>query len=132
MNAHVGEPDVKYVEDSKDKKTRWIELGVPVTEGNRYKVGDFTFDGNTVVKTDVPEAALQAEAGRVLQRESDPQGLEKAREVYGTGGYFEFTGYPDLRPRDQRRRSSPRRPKRCGRRSRRSRRRRARRSSTSR
>jgi hypothetical protein len=23
------------------------------------------------------------------------KGLEKAREVYGTGGYFEFTGFPD-------------------------------------
>jgi outer membrane protein insertion porin family len=28
------------------------------------------------------------------------KGLEKAREVYGTGGYYEFVAYPDLRPRD--------------------------------
>src|SRR6185295_3005382 len=29
------------------------------------------------------------------------KGLEKAREVYGAGGYFEFTGYPDYKFRDQ-------------------------------
>ena len=28
------------------------------------------------------------------------KGLEKAREVYGTGGYFEFTGFPDYKFRD--------------------------------
>ena len=28
------------------------------------------------------------------------KGLEKAREVYGAGGYFEFTGYPDYKFRD--------------------------------
>ena len=28
------------------------------------------------------------------------KGLETARELYGSGGYFEFTAYPDLQPRD--------------------------------
>ena len=28
------------------------------------------------------------------------KGFEKAKEVYGGGGYMEFTGYPDLQPRD--------------------------------
>jgi outer membrane protein insertion porin family len=27
--------------------------------------------------------------------------MEKAQEVYGSGGYFEFNGYPQLSPRDQ-------------------------------
>jgi outer membrane protein insertion porin family len=29
------------------------------------------------------------------------KGLEKAREIYGSGGYYEFTGYPDVKPRDR-------------------------------
>ncbi len=41
VQAHVGAPELKVLEDSKDKKTRWIELRVPVTEGARYKVGEF-------------------------------------------------------------------------------------------
>ena len=34
-------------------------------------------------------------------------GLRKAQEVYGGGGYFEFTGYPDLKPHDRRPRPGP-------------------------
>src|SRR5204862_1624478 len=47
LKARVGEPDIKFIEDSKDKKTRWIELRIPITEGQRYKVGDFAVAGNT-------------------------------------------------------------------------------------
>ena len=50
--AHVGVPELKVVDDSKDKKTRWVELRIPITEGPRYKVGNFDFAGNTVVKTE--------------------------------------------------------------------------------
>ena len=72
---------------------------MPVTEGKRYKVGDLKFEGNTVVKARRPAAAVQDRAGRDLQREDDQEGLREGKEVYGTGGYFEFTGYPDLKPR---------------------------------
>ena len=101
VNAHVGTPDVKYVEDSKDKKTRWIDLGVPITEGNRYRVGDFRFDGNKVVDSKFLTPLFKLKPGEYYSEKVIRKGLEKAREVYGTGGYFEFTGYPDLRPRDQ-------------------------------
>ena len=52
VRARVGQPELRTLEDSKDGKTRWIELRIPVTEGPRYKVGDFAFDGNTVVKAE--------------------------------------------------------------------------------
>ena len=26
--------------------------------------------------------------------------MQMARELYGAGGYWEFTGYPDLKPRN--------------------------------
>ena len=48
--AQVGQPQMKTLEDSKDGKTRWIQLQVPITEGKRYAVGDFNFEGNKVVK----------------------------------------------------------------------------------
>ena len=40
------QPEVKMLEDSKDGKTRWVELRIPVTEGPRYRMGELTFDGN--------------------------------------------------------------------------------------
>ena len=57
-----------------DKKTRWIELRIPVTEGQRYKVGELRLRRQHGRQDRVPAAAVQAEAGRVLQREEDPQG----------------------------------------------------------
>jgi len=99
--ARVGEPEIKVLEDSKDKKTRWITLRIPITEGNRYRVGDFTFDGNSVVKSEFLKPLFKLKAGEYYSEKRIRKGLEKAREVYGTGGYFEFTGYPDLKPRDQ-------------------------------
>ena len=47
-------------------------------------------------------------------RRRSEKGLEKAREVYGAGGYYEFTAYPDL----QAARSSPARRRRRRRRQR--------------
>src|SRR5438046_2122209 len=52
IRANVGAPEQKFLADSKDKKTRYIELRVPITEGARYKVGDVQFAGNTVIKTE--------------------------------------------------------------------------------
>jgi len=38
-------PDLKVIEDSTDKKKRWVQLRIPVVEGERYRVGKFEFDG---------------------------------------------------------------------------------------
>lgn len=98
--ARVGQPEIKALGDDDDGKTRWIQLRVPVTEGNRYRVGKFDFDGNTVVKTEALRPLFKVKQGNYYSEKSIRKGLEKARELYGAGGYFEFTGFPDLSPRD--------------------------------
>jgi outer membrane protein insertion porin family len=101
IKAVVGVPELKYLEDSADKKTRWVDLRVPITEGQRYKVGDLTFAGNTVVKTDFLKPLFKLQTGEFYSDKRVRKGFEKAREIYGTGGYWQFTGYPDLKPRDE-------------------------------
>jgi outer membrane protein insertion porin family len=101
IKAVIGAPEVKVVEDSADKKTRWIQLRIPVTEGERYKVASFGFSGNTVVKTEYLQPLFKLQPGEYYSDKVIRKGLEKARELYGAGGYFEFTGYPDLKPRDE-------------------------------
>ena len=100
ITVQVGQPQLKYIEDSKDRKTRWIQMSVPITEGNRYRVGNFSFDGNTVVKPEALRSVFKLKTGDYYAEKRIRKGMEKARELYGTGGYFEFTGFPDLRPRD--------------------------------
>ena len=84
----------------KDKKTRWIELRIPVTEGRRYKVGDVEFTGNTIVKTEYLKPLFKLNAGDYYNEKNVRKGMEKAREVYGGGGYWEFTGFPDYKFHD--------------------------------
>ena len=98
ITARVGQPEIKVIEDSADKETRWVELNVPIDEGQRYRVGEFTFDGNKVIKTEFLAPLFKIEKGDWYSDKPIRNGLIKAREVYGGGGYFEFTGFPDLEP----------------------------------
>lgn len=98
--ARVGQPQLKILEDENDGKTRWVQLTVPVSEGSRYRIGKVTFDGNTVVKGEGLRPLFKLKEGDLYSDKGVRKGFEKARELYGAGGYYEFTGYPDLKPRD--------------------------------
>jgi outer membrane protein insertion porin family len=100
ITARVGQPELKVLEDSEDNTTRHVQLRVPITEGKRYKVGNFTFEGNNVVKGEALRPLFKLQAGDIYSEKHIRKGLEKARELYGVGGYYEFTAYPDLQPRD--------------------------------
>jgi outer membrane protein insertion porin family len=100
IRANVGAPEAKVVAESKDKKKRWIELRIPVTEGPRYKVGTFDLSGNTVVTTEALKPLFKLKEGDYYSLENVKKGLDKAREGYGAGGYFEFSGFPDYKFRD--------------------------------
>ena len=96
VQARVGQPELKVLEDSPDKETRWVQLDIPVDEGPRFKVGELAFDGNTVIRSDFLRPLFKLKSGDWYSEKRIREGLIKAREAYGGGGYFEFTGYPDL------------------------------------
>ncbi|MGE0593471.1 MAG: outer membrane protein assembly factor BamA [Vicinamibacterales bacterium] len=98
VRARIGQPELRVLEEEDNGANRWVELRIPVTEGPRYKVGEFTFDGNDIVTSDALRTLFELEQGDWYDESKVRQGLVKAREVYGAGGYFEFTGFPDLQP----------------------------------
>ena len=98
--ARVGTPEMKVLTDSEDGKTRWIQLSIPVTEGKRYRVGNFNFDGNKVIKSEALRPFFKIDEGDYYSHKKVVKGFEKARELYGMVGYYEFTPMPDLKPRD--------------------------------
>ena len=105
VKAQVGQPQLKILEDAKDGRTRFVELQIPVTEGARYRIGEVTFAGNTVVKAEGLRPLFKLEKGDWFNEKNIRKGFEKAREVYGSIGYFEFTGMPDYAfPNDPQRR----------------------------
>jgi outer membrane protein insertion porin family len=99
--AQVGAPELKYLNDSDDGETRWVELRVPIIEGERYRVGNFTFAGNTVVKEDVLRPLFALKTGDWYSQSKIRKGFQKAQELYGSGGYYEFTGYPEPVAREE-------------------------------
>jgi outer membrane protein insertion porin family len=96
IQARVGTPEIRTLEDSKDGETRWVQLRIPVTEGHRYRIGEVAFDGNKVVDTKFLQPLFKLESGKFYSEKNVRKGFEKAREIYGGAGYFEFTGYPDM------------------------------------
>jgi outer membrane protein insertion porin family len=100
ITARVGQPEIKVLEDSADKETRWVQLNIPIDEGKRYRIGEFKFEGNKVVETKFLEPLFKLKKGDWYSDKPIRNGLIKSREIYGAGGYFEFTGFPDLEPLD--------------------------------
>jgi len=101
ITTQVGNPEIRTLETTKDDKTRYIQLRIPVSEGPRYRVGNFDFAENKVVKGEALRPLFKLEDGDYYSEKHVRKGLEKARELYGSGGYFEFTGYPEFKRRDE-------------------------------
>ncbi|MDA1185003.1 MAG: outer membrane protein assembly factor BamA [Acidobacteria bacterium] len=100
VQAQVGQPEIKVLEETADGKTRWVQLVIPVVEGERFRVGSFSVDGNKVVRSEVLEPIFEVAVGDWYSEGSVREGLVKAQEMYGAGGYMEFTGFPDIIPVD--------------------------------
>ena len=100
IDAQVGQPDLEYLDASEDGKSRGLRLRIPIEEGERYRVGAVSFDGNDVIN----EAGLSQifrglEPGDYYSEEYIRTAFDAAREVYGALGYYEMTLFPDLQPR---------------------------------
>src|SRR3954468_3590923 len=97
VRARVGNPELKIVENTKDGKTRWVELRIPVTEGARSKVGNFTVAGSTQFQDQGLRTQFNLEPGDWYDEKKIRDGLRKVQEAYGSNGFMEFTGFPDMR-----------------------------------
>lgn len=96
IQARVGQPQIEVIEDEPDGKTRWIRLRVPVDEGPRYRVGNITFEGNTLVTDEGFATLFKLKPGDWYSHKKFLKGREKVQEIYGGGGYMEFNAYPDF------------------------------------
>jgi outer membrane protein insertion porin family len=101
VEAGVGPPTLRVLDDSADGQTRWVQLRVEVDEGRRYTLGQFAIEGNSVLREEALRAVFPIKTGDTYSQEKLRKGLERARDLYGAGGYYEFTAYPDLTPREE-------------------------------
>jgi len=96
IDAQVGQPELEYGEVSTSGKTRPVRLRVPVTEGERYRVGEVEYDGQGVVRLEALQRIFSdLKPGEYYEEGKVRDAMLVAREAYGTGGYYEMTGFPD-------------------------------------
>ena len=98
VEAQIGQPEIKVLEETADGETRWVQLIIPVDEGERFRVGSFSIEGNQIVRSEVLEPIFEVTVGDWYSEDDVREGLVQAQEVYGAGGYMEFTGFPDITP----------------------------------
>jgi outer membrane protein insertion porin family len=102
VTARVGSPRITYTDGKsgtfKKKPVKWVTLTIPVTEGEQYKVGEIKFEGLTVLKEEFVRPLFKMETGDVYNESSFKKGFDKLRDLYGTIGYFQWTGGPKRTP----------------------------------
>jgi outer membrane protein insertion porin family len=100
IDARVGQPETDYLEASPDGTRRGMRLRIPVDEGERFRLGDVRFDGNTVVNDfGMSQVFAALEPGDYYSQRDVVEAIEAARELYGSLGYTELTVFPDLQKR---------------------------------
>ena len=100
LRARIDNPEVRVVGNGDDGRRRYVELHVPVAEGARYRIGSVSIADNTVITSDALQTLFLLKPSDYYVEKRLREGLEKARELYGSLGYFEFTAFPDFTFRD--------------------------------
>jgi outer membrane protein insertion porin family len=97
--ARIGAPQMEVLETSDNGDERWIRLTIPVDEGMRYRIGEFTIEGNTAIKTEGLRPMFKIEEGDYYSINKIRKGFEKVQEVYGMLGFYQWAPDVALRPR---------------------------------
>lgn len=94
VNAKIDEPKIELY----GEKKKHIKMTIPVQEGNQYKVGDITFEGNTVFTDEQLRPLLELKKGAVFNRGQLKKGMEEVQKIYGDQGYIYASLGPVFNP----------------------------------
>lgn len=85
VTATIGEPRITYVDGRsgflKKKPVRWARLEIPVYEGDRYRVGEISFDGLKVFREEFIRPQLKLEKGDWYRESRFQKLIEKLRDA---------------------------------------------------
>lgn len=103
VDVSFGPPEMEYEDGSSrflfwKKPRRWLDLTVPVSEGKQYRVGEVNVEGAEVFPAEFVKAFFNLTPGEIYDESTITKGLEKLRELYGSRGYIQFTGFPIKEP----------------------------------
>ncbi len=107
LDVSFGPPEFAY-EDGYSRSflfwkrpKRWMDIVIPVSEGNQYRVGEVTVEGATVFPAEFVRSFFPLLEGEVYDESEVTKALDSLREIYGARGYVQFTGFPTWRRRPE-------------------------------
>ena len=109
LDVSFGPPQFEYEEGFSrsflfwKRPKRWMDITIPVVEGEQYRVGEVTVEGADVFPAELIRGFFPILAGEVYDESKVNEGLESLREVYGSRGYVQFTGFPTWHRRPEER-----------------------------
>jgi outer membrane protein insertion porin family len=101
VTARIGQPRITYTDKpgaSKKKPVKLMKLEIPVSEGEQYRMGELKFEGLTVLKEPFVRTYFKMKPGDVYNDARFKKAYEKLRDVYGSLGYFQWTGGTERKP----------------------------------
>jgi outer membrane protein insertion porin family len=102
VTARIGQPRIAYADGKsgtfKKKPVKLMTLEIPVVEGEQYRMGELKFEGLTVLKEEFVRSFFKMKPGDVYNDSKFKKAYEKLRDVYGSLGYFQWTGGTQRKP----------------------------------
>jgi outer membrane protein insertion porin family len=102
VTVRIGQPRIEYSDGKsgfiKKKPVKWMKLVIPIDEGEQYRLGELTFEGLTVLKEEFVRDYIKLRPGEIYNESKFKKAYEKLRDLYGTLGYFQWTGATDRNP----------------------------------
>ena len=92
-NVLLGEPDLDI---SQRGSKRRMELTIPVEEGERYRFGEITIEGNETYSDQALLRVFRNKPGSWLKADLIDEGLESVRDLYANTGYMFARVEPEL------------------------------------
>jgi outer membrane protein insertion porin family len=103
VTVRIGQPRISYTDAGSAKKpVKEMRLEIPVSEGAQYRMGDLKFEGLTVLKEPFVKSFFKLKPGDVYNDSKFKKAYEKLRDVYGSLGYFQWTGGTERKPDPER------------------------------
>ena len=105
VTARVGQPRISYTDKpggNKKKPVKYMKLEIPITEGAQYRMGSLKFEGLTVLKEPFVRSLFKMNESDVYDDSRFKKAYEKLRDVYGSLGYFQWTGGTERKPDPER------------------------------
>ena len=96
-NVLLGDPEVDVREAGRKRR---MQLVIPVEEGERYRFGEISIDGNGVYSDQALLRVFRNKPGSWLKADLIDEGLESIRDLYSNTGYMFARVEPEVRERD--------------------------------